>query len=587
MRLAGAYLLIAFQLFIASFLSVKGHQYVSQKLMNSRPSEGFRRVIVKHRHDADLSQFSFRDNFKVQLVLEDSSMGISVIIANEEEVSAIAQRSDVEFVEEDSYVEFLSEEISWGTLKVHSNFLWNKGFNGTGSTVCILDSGIRLSHEDLDQSKISGPTGNDWSSDDCGHGTQIAGVISAQRGNGKGNAGVAPGANLHVVKVTEEGFGCHLFFTSQLILAVTKCEQSNSKIILLSMGTRDSSKSAEILFESLREKGFLVISAAGNRGDSSYEYPASYPSVLSVGAIQQENNSIATFSQFNGQVDLVAPGVKILTFSSSFDTGYTYVSGTSIAAAHVAGVAALLWSAFPESSNEQVRKSLELSALDLGDVGRDDHYGYGLVNAYAALDVLRFLVTGTNSSSNNEGAPESPTSLPLMIYDVQVLPSSNPLEVHISWKTNIESLSAVCFNSAPHVFEDCEDSNGPPTKNHNMTIRRPVGSYLFQCKSSTPSSIAFSRNQLASFYAPRIIVTKVYVRRLYRPRGMRIHWVSSMPSSGKVCFETENTLVIKCLHDDDEHSTYHQVSLRSSKSGLFRFRVYTASFTSVLYTYRL
>ena len=120
-------------------------------------------------------------------------------------------------------------------------------------------------------------------------------------------------------------------------------------------------------------------------GSTTLEYPASYPHVISVGAVD-EDEDYAIFSNYNYQVELVGPGVSIL--STLPDDKYGSLSGTSMATPHVAGAAALVWSYFPECSNHQIRNILALTAKDVGSSGCDDKTGFGLVQAKAAYDIL-------------------------------------------------------------------------------------------------------------------------------------------------------------------------------------------------------
>ena len=157
-----------------------------------------------------------------------------------------------------------------------------------------------------------------------------------------------------------------------------------------------SSSAEQAAFDSAFSQGVLSIAAAGNSGDSSFSYPASYNSVMSVAAVDSSGNK-ANFSQFNSQVEIAAPGVGV---NSTWNNGgYNAISGTSMATPHVAGVAALIWSHYPSCSNQKVRDALNLSAEDRGTPGRDTSYGYGIVKAKAALDKLSISCGGNNNTA--------------------------------------------------------------------------------------------------------------------------------------------------------------------------------------------
>jgi hypothetical protein len=131
------------------------------------------------------------------------------------------------------------------------------------------------------------------------------------------------------------------------------------------------------------------VAASGNDagGSNLVEYPAAYDHVLSVGAVNQFSQ-VADFSTHNSALDVAAPGVEILSLGISSDSEYVSLSGTSMAAPHVAGVAALVWSQFPDKNVAEIEEALTASARDLGACGRDRLSGHGLVDAVAAAIYL-------------------------------------------------------------------------------------------------------------------------------------------------------------------------------------------------------
>jgi subtilisin family serine protease len=152
-------------------------------------------------------------------------------------------------------------------------------------------------------------------------------------------------------------------------------------------------------FNKLRRQNVLAIASAGNRGDGTVHYPAAYPQVMSVSAVDK-NKVVAEFSTKNQHVDISAPGVEVLStmpmgfypaylcYQFGLPYKYSYLDGTSMAAPHVAGVAALLWSAEPNATAKQIQDAIQKSAEDLGVKGKDPKYGHGLV---AAADALKRL----------------------------------------------------------------------------------------------------------------------------------------------------------------------------------------------------
>ena len=183
-----------------------------------------------------------------------------------------------------------------------------------------------------------------------------------------------------------------------------------SNVVSMSLGDASFSQIAEEAYKRmLNVENVLLIAAAGNSGGSSYSYPASYDSVMSVAAVDS-NENIASFSQYNDQVDIAGPGVSVI---STYKNGsYKSLSGTSMATPHVTGVAALVWSLDTTKSAIEVWRALTQSAKDEGDPGRDNYYGHGIVQALD--DVI--LLTGDSFTLSPTASPTIP---PLCIDDPQ------------------------------------------------------------------------------------------------------------------------------------------------------------------------
>jgi len=325
-----------------------------------------------------------------------------VVLSSEEEVEAWQEKDEVEYVEQDYKRYYMAaEDTPYGirnvkALDVTDDFVANR-------KVCIIDTGYDFNHPDLtsNTSVVTGYKGqlsrSDWTTDENGHGTHVAGTIAAIGGNGVGVVGVnRNGAlKLHIVKALgNNGW----VWASSLVAAVEECVASGSNIVNMSLGGGRYSKFEDAAYNRIFTiENVLLVAAAGNDGTSDYSYPASYDAVISVGATDK-NNIIASFSQKNDRVDISAPGVQVL---STFPGGiYRLKSGTSMATPHVSGVAALVWSSFPVKTALEIKTALQDSALDLGPLGRDNEYGYGLVDAGKAFQIL------------NGKTPQLPTSSP-------------------------------------------------------------------------------------------------------------------------------------------------------------------------------
>lgn len=177
-------------------------------------------------------------------------------------------------------------------------------------------------------------------------------------------------------------------YVSQIDMAVEWCADGGAKVINLSLGFTQDLRASQEIYAQLEREGVLVVSAAGNAGNDSYEYPASYSTVISVASVDRDL-SWSEFSNYNNQVDITAPGKDILSTVTSYGSGaYSTKSGTSMASPHVAGAAALIWASKPGCTASQVRRALLETALDLGRQGRDNYYGNGLVQAVPAYRYL-------------------------------------------------------------------------------------------------------------------------------------------------------------------------------------------------------
>ena len=212
---------------------------------------------------------------------------------------------------------------------------------------------------------LSGPDFND----NNGHGTAVAGVTAALLNN-KGIVGVAPDVDLYAVKIMEGSNGD----LSNAIAGVEWAIDNNVDIVSMSFGMESYSQIFKEVLEGAYNNGILLVAAAGNEEDILY--PAKYSDVIAVGAVDKDNNKVA-FSSYGYELELVAPGVGINT--TSLNDEYSLVSGTSFAAPHVAGVAALIKAYNSSLTNAEIRAKLRNDALDLGVSGKDDYYGYGLV----------------------------------------------------------------------------------------------------------------------------------------------------------------------------------------------------------------
>lgn len=259
-----------------------------------------------------------------------------------------------------------------------------------GAKVGIVDTGIDRQHQDLagktvDCANVSssggGPTEGSCP-DDNDHGTHVAGTIAAIANNGVGVAGVSFNSSLSICKaLNASGSGS----VAGIANCITYLHGKGAKVISMSLGgpgTVTLRNAVTSAWAGGGADGSVLVAAAGNDGNSSTIFPAGYPEVVSVAATDR-NDRRASFSNFNSDVEVAAAGVGVL--STVPGNRYAAFSGTSMATPHAAGVAAVIASANPGITAQQIRDRLTGGVDDLGSPGRDTSFGFGRVNLAGAL----------------------------------------------------------------------------------------------------------------------------------------------------------------------------------------------------------
>lgn len=325
---------------------------------------------------------------------------LTMILAELSETKAAKLKMDpqIEFVEPDILLHVLpglstnlesetllpslvnkEQEIQWGMKKVKAIEAQNEGYSGKGVRIGVVDSGIDYTHDDL--SIAGGVNMIDGSAnfmDDYGHGTEIAGIISAIP-NDIGVLGIAPEARLYGIKVLDsKGYG-HI---SHVVKGIKWSIDHDMDIVNLSFQTKENSLALKKIIKKAYHKGLLLIAAAGNNGfneGNTVEYPAAYKEVIAVGAINSRDER--TFYSGRGkELDVMAPGASI--YSTTLHNQYAMTLGTSMAAAHVSGAAALIMEAKPNLDNREIRSIIVHTASKMGE---KNLYGHGLINALKAI----------------------------------------------------------------------------------------------------------------------------------------------------------------------------------------------------------
>lgn len=318
--------------------------------------------------------------------------GFSVKIPNPKALDIIKQDPNVAFIEQDKIVHINSQIMPTGVKRVGadvSSAIAGNGFGDVDADIAVLDTGISLSHPDLNvyrqQTFVQGTTSAD---DDNGHGTHVAGIAAA-KDNSIGVVGVAPGARLWAVKVLDkDGAGA----ISTIIKGIDYVTQHAKEIdvVNLSFGCECNSAALDSAINSSVQAGVTYVAAAGNdhKDDSTFS-PAGDPNVISVSAIADSDGKcggvgrttnhggddmLADFSNFGKAVSIAAPGVNIL--STYRDNSYTTLSGTSMASPFVAGAAALYKASHNSASPFEVRNALLNAGSILSMTCDGDGHGY-------------------------------------------------------------------------------------------------------------------------------------------------------------------------------------------------------------------
>jgi type VII secretion-associated serine protease mycosin len=259
---------------------------------------------------------------------------------------------------------------------------WSLTRGNASVKVAVIDTGVDLTHPDLKQRLLPGVNvieAGGSSNDDNGHGTHVAGIIGASVNNRQGIAGLNWYSRVLPIKALDaDGAGTSFSVADGIIDATDR----GAKVINMSLGNYASSA---FLHEAVRyayRNDVVLVAATGNDNSNQPGYPAAYPEVVAVAATTRGLEH-ASFSNYGPYVDVAAPGSAIA--STYMGSQYAALSGTSMATPHVSALAALIRSANPTLRNTDVMRILTTTSRDLGVRGRDDLFGYGIINVNAAV----------------------------------------------------------------------------------------------------------------------------------------------------------------------------------------------------------
>lgn len=324
------------------------------------------------------------------------------------------------------------DAAQWGLIKIGAQLAWNLSQGSQNIVVAVVDNAVSTTHEDLvsnlwvntgevanngldddlngytddrngfdvaDRDGNTNPPSGITSGDAWNHGTHCAGTVAATTNNNKGIASIGFNTRVMALKCTRTSAAAGNQLSNTMD-GITYAIRNNADVISMSFGSEGSAVTEQVLLNSAAGKGIILVAAAGNDNTGTPFFPASYNGVISVGATDQADQK-ASFSNFGSTVDVMAPGVSILSTVASSNTAYASYSGTSMACPLVAGLSALVLAANPSFTPAQVEARLKSTCdnITLLNPTFTGQLGAGRVNAFRALGGTVGITDMENSSA--------------------------------------------------------------------------------------------------------------------------------------------------------------------------------------------
>ena len=331
----------------------------------------------------------------------------------------------------------------WGLTKIEAPGAWDTTHGASNVDIAIIDTGVNYTHPDLAAKivasvncTVSSSCPTMTTTDPDGHGTHVAGIASASTNNSIGVAGTSWEGRILSVKALDD-FGSGYY--SWIANAIYWATDNGAEVINMSLGGTSSSTTLKNAVDYAWNHGVVVVAAAGNNGRNRANYPAYYSNAIAVAATDQ-NDKKASFSNYGSWVDLAAPGVSIL---STYQSGYNYLSGTSMSTPFVSGLAALLKGQNPGWNNAQVRNQIESTADAISGTGT--YWTKGRINACNAVGC-----GGSGGSPTNTPTPTaSNTPTPTPTNTPTPTATSTPTPTFTPTPTEVESTPTPTPTSTP------------------------------------------------------------------------------------------------------------------------------------------
>jgi thermitase len=372
------------------------------------PTYAIGQVVVSYDPAIPIEEQIARLNaLGLEILSTSSELGVMIIKVPEglelESVNALSVMDGIQYAEPvyiASAQDFIPNDPGYSNQEnmnvINAPGGWQYFTGSSNVIIAIIDSGVDMSHPDLSGKILQGwdyVNGDNNAQDDYGHGTHVAGIAAAIGNNSTGVAGLDWSAKILPVKVLDNtGFGT----AANIALGIRYAVDNGANIINLSLIVPFDSVLVSSAIEYAYQHGVTVIASTGNN-NGAVNFPAAYPQVIAVGAV---DNTETLWAQSNrgAEIDLVAPGVNIY---STDITSYSTRTGTSMAAAHVSGLAALLLG-MTSMTPDQVKTSMQNTSKDLGTSGWDSFFGYGLIQVKdAILKLFNSLFPVVRRESNN------------------------------------------------------------------------------------------------------------------------------------------------------------------------------------------
>jgi len=493
-------------IFIAISVAIFGMAFI---LTNTAFAQGTEKVLIQFEGPVNANDKAFIHGLGGQISHEYSLVSAIAAEIPEKALAGLAHNPRVLTVEEDVEVQATAlvldnEDVAtWSIANIKAKPVHDGGNTGVDVKVGIIDSGVSLSHPDLNVLGGKDFVDNDDIPDDVyGHGTHVAGTVCGSV-NGVGVLGVAPDCDLYSLRVLNDaGSG----YTSDILAAVEWAVTNNLDVINLSLGSsRDPGTTAHAVYDAAYDSGLLIVAAAGNSGRSNGKgtntiYPANYSSVIAVAATDSTDDR-AYFSSTGDNVEIAAPGHSVFSSwnnsTSHYDPQpecvtpvecYKLGSGTSMASPQVAGVAALIIAAGVADQNgdgnvnDEVRAILQSTATDLGSAGKDPLYGYGLVDASEA--VASVVPSGPQAPVANAGADQSVSDANADGFEIISLDASASSDVDgfitlyewdfdgdaITDDAGVTTTASFSVSGSPHTVTLTVTDNDGTTSSDNVNI---------------------------------------------------------------------------------------------------------------------